>query len=147
MNPLGRVGDFECGAVPVIFLIDEIDYDNRLVEINAFYAVARIHMSDAAGCNVQLQAGSPAAVKNPVLQKQEKSAASSRFSRFAGPSKIPHTKTHGQDFLPAETLLNPFSVPPSNKGDIGDDAEKYERNEYPLLVGVEVVHVIPIQRY
>ena len=140
MYPLGRVGNFKGSAVLSVIFIPEIDFYDRLVQINAFYAVVRVHMGDVFTWDVQLQPGGAAAVKKSVRQEQEKPAAPAWFSRFAGSSKIVDTKAHGQDFLPAEALFNPFPVSPSNKGDIGDDAEKYECNEQPLLVCVNTCH-------
>ncbi len=132
MYPLGRVGDFKGSAVFFVVFIHEIDFYDRLVQVNALYTVVRVHMRDVFTWDVQFQSGGATAVKKPVRQKQEKPAAPAWLSWFAGSSEIVDTKAHGQDFLPAEPLFDPFPVSPSNKGDIGDDSEKYECNDQSI---------------
>ena len=46
LYPLGRVGDLECGTVPMIVFIDEIDFHDRLMKVDTFEAVIGIYVSD-----------------------------------------------------------------------------------------------------
>ena len=140
LDPLGRVGDFEGGAVPFIILVDKVDLHYGLVQVVAFYAIVRVNLGDIFSDNGKFQLDGSAAVKKLVRQEQQKPAAFSGLARFAGPAEIVYAKTHGQDLLIAEALLDPFAVPPANKGNIADDAEEDEGDIYPLLVGVKVLH-------
>ena len=140
MDPLGGVGDLEGGSVPVVVFVDEIDLHNRLVQVVAFNAVVRVDADDFIADNAQLQPDGSAAVKNLILQEQQKPAAFSRLARFAGPAEIVHPEAHGQDLFIAKTVFDPIAVTPADKGNVADDAEKDEGNEDPSLVGVEIIH-------
>lgn len=140
MDPLGRVGDFEGGAVPLIVFVDEVDLHHGLVQVVTFDAVVRIDPRDVAAHYLQFQPGGTAAVKKLVRHEQQKTAAFAWFARFSGPAEIVYAKTHGQDLLIAEALFDPLSVLPADEGNITDDAEKDEGDVYPLLVGVKDLH-------
>ena len=140
LYPLGRVGDFESNGVFITTLIHKVDFYDRLVQVNAFYTVVRVHVSNVFAWDTQLQSGAATAVKYLVRQEQEEPAAASGFARLTGSPKIVDPKAHGQDSLPPKAFLDPFPVPPSNKDDVGDDTEKNYGNENPLLVGVNPCH-------
>ena len=124
----------------MVVCVDEVDLHHRLVQVVAFDAVVRINMRDVFPDNGQFQPDSPAAVEKPVRQEQQKSTAFSRLARLTVPAEIVYPETHGQNFLIAEALFDPFAVTPADKGNVADDAEKNESDVYPLLVGVEVLH-------
>jgi len=140
VDPLGGVRDLERGSVLVVVFVDEIDLHHRLVQVVAFDAVVRVDADDFIAVNVQLKPGGSAAVKNLILQEQQKPAAFSRLARFAGPAEIVHPEAHGQDLFIAKTVFDPIAVTPADKGNVADDAEKDEGNEDPSLVGVEIIH-------
>ena len=66
MYPLGRIGNFEGSAILQVVFIHEIDFHDRLVQINAFYAVVRVYVRDVFTSDAQLKTGGPTAVKNSV---------------------------------------------------------------------------------
>ena len=68
LDPLGRVGDLEGGAVMFIVFVDKIDLHHRLVQVVAFDAVVRINTCDFFSDNGQFQPDGAAAVEKTVLQ-------------------------------------------------------------------------------
>jgi len=147
LDPLRRIGDFEGGGISLILGVDKIYFDQGHMQIDPFVGAVVVHPGDTAAGNLQFYFFPPAAVKQAVREQQEETRASARFTWFGGQAEKVDAEAYGPQVLAAEALVDPLAVPPADDGHVGQNAEKYQGNDNPLLVFDDIKHGQPSRFY
>ena len=66
VDPLRRVGDFKGGGIFLVIFIDKVDFDQRLMQVDALMGFIVVDPGNAGCGNFELEFFQPAAVKQPV---------------------------------------------------------------------------------
>ena len=110
------------------------------MQIDPFVSAIVVHPGDTAAGDLQFYFFHTAAVKQAVRQQEQETGAAARFTGFGRFAEVVDAEAHGPQVLVAEALIDPFAVPPADDGNVGQNAEKYQGNDNPLLVLNDIKH-------
>ena len=89
-NPLRRVGDLECRRISLVVGVLEVNFDEGLMQVNAFVDFVMVD-SGNAGCRyIQFQLFQAAAVKQTIRKQQQESTAFAGISRMGVSREKPY---------------------------------------------------------
>ena len=110
------------------------------MQIDLFVGAIVVDPGDTAAGDLQLYFFDPAAVKQAVRQQKQETGAAAWFTGLGRLAEVVDAEAYGPQVLVAETLIDPFAVPPADDGDVGKKAEEYQGNDNPLLVLYDIKH-------